>query len=106
MRAAYAPGVTLDGSGQTVGLIELGPYNLSDVQAYFKTIGQPLNVPIYDVLLNGRGICSGTPATGGCEMRRVLDIQQAISMRKPLWLIIYEAYAPQACVDRVYTSSQ
>src|SRR5882724_13030266 len=27
MRAAYAPGVTLDGSGQTVGLIELGPYN-------------------------------------------------------------------------------
>src|SRR5207249_611967 len=30
-RAAYTPGVTLDGSGQIVGLVELGPYNMSDV---------------------------------------------------------------------------
>ena len=29
MRAAYAPGVTLDGQGQTVGLVELGPKSLT-----------------------------------------------------------------------------
>jgi hypothetical protein len=94
MRAAYAPGVTLNGAGQTVGLIELGPYNLSDVQAYFSTIGQPLNVPIYNVLLDVDGVCSGTPATGGCDDgEEVIDMEQAISMAPNLsGLIIYEAY--------------
>jgi hypothetical protein len=94
MRAAYVPDVTLDGNGQTVGLIELGPYNLSDVQSYFSTIGQPLNVPIYNVLLDVDGICSGTPTTGGCDDgEEVADIEQAISMAPHLsGLIVYEAY--------------
>ncbi|WP_263384175.1 S53 family serine peptidase [Granulicella arctica] len=94
MRAAYAPGVSLDGAGQTVGLIELGPYNLSDVQAYFKAVNQPLNVPIYNVLLNVDGVCSGTSATGGCDDgEEVIDIEQAISMAPGLsGLIVYEAY--------------
>jgi len=37
IRAAYLPGVTLDGASQAIGLLEFGPYNLSDVQAYFST---------------------------------------------------------------------
>jgi subtilase family serine protease len=64
IRAAYAPGVTLDGQGQTVGLVELGPYNLSDVRMYFTAVNQPLKVPIYNVLLDVDGICSGTPSSG------------------------------------------
>ncbi len=94
MRAAYVPGVSLDGAGQTVGLVELGPYNVSDVQAYFTAVNQPLNVPIYNVLLNVDGICSGTPTTGGCDDgEEVIDIQQAISMAPALsGLIVYEAY--------------
>lgn len=94
IRAAYAPGVTLDGSGQSVGLIELGPYNLSDVQAYFSTIGQPLNVPIYNVLLDVDGVCLGTPAANGCDDgEEVADMEQAISMAPGLsGLVIYEAY--------------
>lgn len=94
MRAAYAPGVSLDGSGQTVGLIELGPYNLSDVQAYFNTIGQALHVPIYNVLLDVDGVCSGTPGTGGCDDgEEVIDMEQAISMAPGLsGVIVYEAY--------------
>ena len=94
MRAAYAPGISLDGAGQTVGLVELGPYNLSDVQAYFTAVNQPLKVPIYNALLNVDGVCSGTPATGGCDDgEEVIDIQQAISMAPGLsGLIVYEAY--------------
>jgi hypothetical protein len=96
MRAAYAPGVALDGTGQTVGLVELGPYNLSDVQSYFSTINQPLNVPIYNVLLGVDGICSGTPATGGCDDgEEVIDMEQAISMAPHLSaLIVYETNGP------------
>jgi hypothetical protein len=89
MRAAYAPGVVLDGAGQTVGLVELGPYNFSDVTAYFKAVNQPLNVPIYNVLLNVDGVCSS-----GCDDgEEVIDIEQAISMAPGLsGLIVYEAY--------------
>jgi hypothetical protein len=94
MRAAYAPGVALNGAGQTVGLIELGPYNVSDVQAYFTAVNQPLNVPIYNVLLNVDGVCAGSSATGGCDDgEEVIDMEQAISMAPGLsGLIIYEAY--------------
>ena len=63
MRAAYAPGVTLTGAGQVLGLFEFGPYNMSDVTSYFRTIKQPLNVPIVNVLLDGvNGICGA-----GCD---------------------------------------
>ncbi len=94
MRAAYVPGVAADGSGESIGLIELGPYNLSDVQMYFKAVGQPLNVPIYNVLLDVDGVCLGTPSSGGCDDgEEVIDIQQAISMAPHLSaLIVYEAY--------------
>ena len=104
MRAAYAPGVSLDGTGQVVGLIELGPYNLSDVQAYFSSIGQPLNVPIYNVLLGVDGICSGTPATGGCDDgEEVIDIEQAISMAPNLSaLIVYETNGPNTDAQTAY----
>jgi hypothetical protein len=88
MRAAYAPGVTLDGTGQAVGLFEFGPYNLSDVQAYFSTIGQPLNVPIINELIDGVSPICGAGCDDGEE---VIDIEQAISMAPGLSsVVVYE----------------
>lgn len=107
MRAAYAPNVTLDGTGQAVGLVELGPYNLSDVQSYFSTINQPLNVPIYNVLLGVDGICSGTPTTGGCDDgEEVIDIEQAISMAPHLSaLIVYETNGPNTDAQTAFAQA-
>jgi hypothetical protein len=107
MRAAYAPGVALDGTGQSVGLIELGPYNLSDVQAYFAAVGQPLNVPIDNVLLGVDGVCSGTPSNGGCDDgEEVIDIEQAISMAPHLSaLIVYEAYGSDSDALTAFTQA-
>ena len=107
MRAAYAPGVALDGTGQAVGLVELGPYNVSDVQTYFNSIKQPLNVPIYNVLLGVDGICSGTPATGGCDDgEEVIDMEQAISMAPNLSaLIIYETNGPNTDAQTAFTQA-
>jgi hypothetical protein len=88
MRAAYAPGTTLTGAGQAVGLFEFGPYNLSDVQAYFSFIGQPLNVPIVNVILDGVSPICGAGCDDGEE---VIDIQQSISMAPGLSaVIVYE----------------
>jgi hypothetical protein len=108
MRAAYAPGVKLNGSGQMLGLFEFLPYNLSDVQMYFSTIGQPLNVPIYNVLLDVDGICSETPATGGCDDGEpASDIEQAISMAPNLsGLIVYETYSPGSLGDPLTAFTQ
>ena len=89
MRAAYAPGVTLAGEGQSVGLIELGPYNLSDVYAYFSLVKQPLQVPIYNIYLDVDGVCGA-----GCDDgEEVIDVEQAISMAPRMsGLLIYTAY--------------
>src|ERR1700722_18593982 len=70
-RAAYAPGVTLNGAGQSVGLFELDGFYASDVQANFKEAGLP-PVPVRTVLLDG---VSGTPGSGNVEV--TLDIMMA-----------------------------
>lgn len=96
MRTAYGGGTALNGTGQVVGLIELGPYRLSDVFSYFSSLGQPLNVPIVNVLIGVDGICSATePSPGPCDDgEEAIDIQQAISMAPNLSaLIVYEAYS-------------
>jgi subtilase family serine protease len=88
MRAAYYGGTALTGTGQAVGLFEFGPYNMSDVQNYFNLVGQPLNVPIVNVLLDGvDGVCG----VGCDDGEEVIDIQQAISMAPGLSaVIVYE----------------
>lgn len=88
MRAAYYGKTTLTGAGQTVGLFEFGPYNLSDVKAYFRSAKQALRVPIVNELLDGvSGICGA-----GCDDgEEVIDIEQAISMAPGLSaVIVYE----------------
>jgi hypothetical protein len=91
MRTAYGGGTALNGTGQVVGLIELGPYRLSDVTSYFTTLGQPLNVPIVNVLVGVDGVCG----VGCDDGEEVIDIQQAISMAPNLsGLLVYETNGP------------
>jgi hypothetical protein len=99
IRAAYGAGTALDGSGQALGLIELGPYNLSDVTAYFNSIGQPLNVPVVNVLLGGAdGICSGCN-----DGEEAIDVEQIISMApNASGLIVYLAYNSNVSAYNAY----
>ena len=84
-RAAYAPGVALDGAGQAVGLFELAGYYTNDVLAYENLAGLP-NVPLTNVLVNG---FSGLP--GGANIEVALDIDMAICMAPGLSkVIVYE----------------
>ncbi len=102
MRAAYGGGTTLDGSGQVVGLIELGPYRLSDVLNYFSTLNQSLNVPIVNVLIGVDGVCG----VGCDDGEEAIDIQQAIAMAPNLSaLIVYEAYSASTDALSAYTQA-
>jgi subtilase family serine protease len=100
MRAAYytstlpTGSTALTGNGQTVGLLEFGGYNISDVTASFDGTatatgsensyvvaykptadGTTYTIPVNNVLLDG---ANGEPSGGDTE--EVLDIVQAIGM--------------------------
>lgn len=86
MRAAYYGSGPLTGTGQSVGLFELGGYELSDVQRYFKMVQEPLNVPIMGVSLNGEPI--NCPPQTCDDSEQALDIEMAISMAPGLSQVV------------------
>ena len=77
MRAAYYGGTTLDGTGQALGLLEFGGYDMTDVTLTFSNAGQTTNVAINNVLLDG---ATGGPEASYGDAEQVLDIVQAIGM--------------------------
>jgi uncharacterized repeat protein (TIGR03803 family) len=97
-RAAYAPGVSLDGSGQAVGLFELDTYYPSDIATYESVAGLP-NVPLTNVLVDGFD-----QSPGGNNVEVALDIDMAISMAPGLSkVIVYEGYTPNDILNRMAT---
>jgi hypothetical protein len=84
-RAAYVPGVTLNGAGQSVALFELDGYYPADITAY-ETAAHLPSVALTNVLVDGAG---GSAGTANGEV--ALDIDMAISMAPGLSsVIIYE----------------
>ncbi len=87
-RAAYAPGVTLTGTGQTIGLLEFDGYTASDITYYESQAGLP-NVPLTDVLLDS---FNGAPTSLNPQTEVSLDIEMAIAMAPGAsQIIVYEA---------------
>ncbi len=100
-RAAYAPGVALNGAGQSVGLFELDGYYASDIAEY-ESLAKLPNVPLTNVLLNG---FSGTPGQDNIEV--ALDIDMAICMAPGLSsVIIYEGSSPDDVLNRMATDNR
>jgi kumamolisin len=80
MRVAYYGGTALTGAGQTLGLFEFAGYNIADVNQYFKTVGQPDNVPVVGISTDGTSLTCVYRSTGCDDVEQTLDITQAISM--------------------------
>ena len=99
-RAAYAPGVKLTGSGQTIGLFELDGFYASDVQANFKAAGLPA-VPVQTVLLDG---FNGSPGGGNIEV--MLDIMMAAYMAPGASkIVVYEGTNWTDVLNRMATDN-
>jgi subtilase family serine protease len=73
-RIAYAPGVTLDGTGQTVALLEFDGFYPGDVTKNFAAANLPV-VPITTVLVDGT---DGSAGPSNDEV--ILDIMMAAYM--------------------------
>lgn len=93
-RAAYVPGTSLDGSGQSVALLEFDGYYASDITRYESSFSLPA-VTLVNVAVDG-GV--STPGSGNSEV--ALDIEMAISMAPGLSsVIVYEAPNPSPWPD-------
>ncbi len=101
-RAAYAPGVSLNGKGQSIGLLELDGYFPFDIGEYENSPAQLPNVTLTNVLLDG---VSGTP--GNNESEVALDIEMAVSMAPGVsQVIVYEGTSPDDILNRMATDNQ
>jgi hypothetical protein len=88
-REAYAPDVTLDGTGQTLALLEFNGYFTNDIASYESQAGLP-NVPITVKPVDFFSGYADTNADGVSEVS--LDIEMVISMAPGLsQVIVYEA---------------
>lgn len=93
-RAAYVPGTSLTGTGQSVALLQFDGYYASDIAAYRAQFNLP-GVPLINVPVNG-GV--SIPGSGNTEV--CLDIEMAMSMAPGLAAIyVYEAPNPSPWVD-------
>lgn len=87
-RRAYVPEVSLTGSGQTVGLLELDGYYANDIANYETQAGLP-GVPLSNILLDG---VTGHPSAIPNQVMEVsADIELAVAMAPGLSeVIVYE----------------
>jgi hypothetical protein len=87
-RIAYAPGVSLTGAGQAVGLLEFDGYYLNDITNYGGRVGIT-DVKLTNVLLGFDGV----PDTNALSVAEVsVDIEAAIAMAPGLsQVLVYEA---------------
>jgi uncharacterized protein (TIGR03437 family) len=102
LRAAYAPGVTLNGAGQSIGLFEFGVYSADDITQFEKASGLP-DVPLVNITLNGlSGIW--TPGYGGGE--EALDVEMAIAMAPGVsQILVYEGKNSGDIMNRMATDN-
>ena len=93
-RAAYAPGVTLTGTGQNVGLVQYDGYYSNDIAFYISEAG------LSPVTLTNVPIDGGVTTPGGGNSEVCLDIEMVISMAPGVSKIyVYEAPNPSPWPD-------
>jgi len=93
-RAAYVPGTSLTGTGQSVALLQFDGYYASDIANYRTQFGLP-NIPLVNVAVDG-GV--STPTSNNVEV--CLDIEMVMSMAPGVSTIyVYEAPNPSPWVD-------
>jgi subtilase family serine protease len=100
-RAAYVPGTTLNGAGQTVGLVEFDGYYPNDVSDYLSLTGEPA-IAVTNIFLDG---FDGTPGLQNSEV--ALDIDMATCMAPGLsFIMVYEGTTPDDILNQIATDGR
>jgi subtilase family serine protease len=108
-RNAYAPNVTLTGTGQSVGLVELEGYYLSDITTYESQSTPALpNVPLQNIYMDGYN-SGNSPNHGDTNgvAECSLDIEMAISMAPGQSKVyVFEGNVSDHLLDAMVTNTQ
>ena len=87
-RAAYVPGVSLTGSGQTVALVEFAGYVSNDIAAYISMAG----LTNYPISITNVPVNGGISVPGDANGEVCLDIEVVLAMAPGVSkIIVYEA---------------
>jgi subtilase family serine protease len=108
MRAAYYGGTSLTGSGQSLGLLEFYGTDLSDLDTYYKNVGQTESVPITLDSTDGTSTsCVDSRSGGDCDdTEQTLDMTQALGMAPGLSsLVMYIGSTDSAIFNAMATAS-
>jgi len=100
-RNAYCPGVTLDGTGQTIAIWSGASYYPSDIATYCSQSGLPA-ANITQVPING---APTTPPAGSDVGEQSLDIEQAHSMAPGANIRIYFGGSAADTWNRIATDN-
>ena len=100
-RAAYAPGVTNDGAGQSVALFEFGPFSPNSIYVYQTNANLSTNIVITTIPVNG----FNTNWTGQDDGEECLDIEMAMSMAPGATLLVYEGNNGTDIFNRIATDN-
>ena len=99
-RQAYAPDVSLTGTGQAVGLLEFDGFYAKDITTYEGLAGLS-RVRLKTVLLDG---LKGSPGSANVEV--ALDIDMAMSMAPGLSaVIVYEGQLTDSILNQMATDN-
>jgi hypothetical protein len=91
-RAAYAAGVSLDGTGQSLGLFELSGYYPDDITSFESEAGLETSVTLQNILVDG---FDGDDTNMDYAIEVTGDIEMAISMAPNLSsVLVYEGPTP------------
>jgi kumamolisin len=103
MRAAYYGNGALNGTGQTLGLLEYAGYDIADLNTYFKNVGQTDNVPVTGVSTDGTSL-SCLAADDCDDTEQIIDMTQSISMAPALTtLYVYVGSSDTAMLSSMST---
>jgi len=99
LRLAYYGKTALTGAGQSVGLMELAPYNPINIVNYFTQFGPKLTTAVVPISTDG----SPATCTGKCpDGEQALDIEYAIGMAPGLAQVqVYTAQSPESVLNRM-----
>jgi subtilase family serine protease len=105
MRAAYYEGTALNGSGQSLGLLEYYGTDLTDLTTYYSNVGQTNHVPI--TLLSTDGTSTSCVYSQGCDdTEQTLDMTQALGMAPGMSsLVMYVGSTDAAIFNAMATAS-
>jgi len=103
MRAAYYGTGALNGSGQSLGLLEYYGTDLVDLDTYYKNVNQTLNVPITLLSVDGTSTSCVYPSCDDTE--QTLDMTQSLGMAPNMnSLVMYVGSSDTAIFNAMATA--